>query len=390
MTIDVRLATDEASFDGLRGDWQRLSGRGAGDGLFGSYLWNRIWWRFYGELGELRIMVAEEGGRVIGIWPLFLARRSFHEVETDMIGPRRMVLPGKAAKLRVLAYLGSGEICSDYLAPLVEPGREAEAVDAMLAHLAGRNDWDLLDLCDMPADDPTLPAITEGLDRHLGKTRRRHRYQAPYAPLAPTYDEYLNTLSKKGRYNARKKTRQLQLNREVKHFFHHDPATLNEALDRLMELHRQRWEEEGLPGVFVNERFVGFHRAIAAEALARDWLRLGFLRVDGETLFSTYAFRVSGRLYLYQQGGNANWHHYNLGYAALGFTVAAACEEGCEVYDFLRGDAEYKGHWARQSRELVQLQAVRRGLRGRLFMIHSTINTDDAVRARIKRAVLRK
>ncbi|MHA1568339.1 MAG: GNAT family N-acetyltransferase, partial [Alphaproteobacteria bacterium] len=304
--------------------------------------------------------------------------------------PVRLELQRIPDPLRVLAYLGSGEICSDYLAPLVAPGREDTVIDAMLAWLAQRKDWDLLDLCDMLQDDPTAPAIRAGIAKHLGKWRERHRYFAPHAPLIGSYDDYLGTLSKKSRYNARKKRRQLEINNQVEHTHHADPATLDEAMSTFIEMHQQRWNEEGLPGVFVNERFVGFHRAMAAEGLRRDWLRLGFLRINDETLFVTYAYQTGGRLYLYQQGGLTNWHHYNLGYVALGFSVADACERGAEVYDFLRGDAEYKQHWARSSRELVQIQAARPGLRGRWFMLHSTINTDDAVRTRIKRLMGRE
>lgn len=389
MTLHVRVVDDEPGFDALADVWVALSERGAGDPLFSSYLWNRTWWKHYRHLGELRLVVAEDDDAVVGIWPLFLARRTFREVEVDMIGPRKMALPG-GTKVRVLAYLGSGEICSDFVQPLVEPGRENEIVDAMLEHLAVQKDFDLLDLCDLDADAPTTEAIRQGLQKHFGPMRERFRYKAPYAELPGSYDDYLATLSKKGRYNARKKLRQLQTNQKVEHAHHDDPATLDDAMTQFMDMHRQRWEAEGLPGVFVNEHFVGFHRELAREALARNWLRLGFLRVNDETLFCTYAFDVNGRVYLYQQGGMTDWHHYNLGYVALGFSVADACEREAKVYDFLRGDAEYKLHWAKQHRVLIQLQAVRKNLRGRMFMWHSKLNTDDALRQRVKRLLGRK
>lgn len=385
MAFDVRVVADPAELDALREPWERLSETGAGDALFGSWLWNRTWWNHYRHRGELFVLVAERGDELAGIWPLFNEKRSFADIETEMIGPVRMVLPGKPFSMRALCYLGSGEICADFLRPLTLPGEEEAIVDALLAFLAGRRDWDLLDLIDMDASDKAVAALESCLPRHLGKVRRRFRYRAPYAELPGSYDDYLNTLSKKGRYNARKKRKQLSINHAVEHTYHDDPATLDSALDALIDLHTQRWRVEGLPGVFVNEHFIGFHRELAAAGLARDWLRLGFLKVDGETLFSTYAYQVGGRCYLYQQGGLTDWHHYNLGYVALGFSIADACERGCRLYDFLRGDAEYKLHWAKQARELIQLQAVRPGLRGKWFMWHSTINTDDQVRNRIKR-----
>ena len=389
MALDVRAVTDEAGFDALGPAWERLSVEGAGDALFGSFVWNRLWWKHYRHQGELRLLVAQDGADVVGVWPLFLARRNFHDVEIDMIGPRRMVLPGRPLGVGVLAYLGSGEICSDFLAPLVKPGDEERVIDALVVHLAAQRDWHLLDLADMDAASPTLPPLRAALAKRFGKVRERFRYRAPFAPLAASYDDYLDSLSKKSRYNARKKLRQLEISHRVEHAFHLDPESLDAAMSEFIDQHRQRWSEENLPGVFVNEHFIGFHRDLAAAALERGWLRLGFLRIDGETRFVTYAFALGDQTYLYQQGGHANWHHYNLGYVALGFSVADACERGSRIYDFLRGDAEYKLHWAKEHRELVQLQAAR-GLRGRAFMLHSTINTDDAVRRRLKRLVERK
>ncbi len=386
MALTLRMVTDQIGLAELQSAWENLSAAGAGDPLFGSHMWNATWWKHYQSRGRLQTLIAEDDGRVVGVFPLFLAARTFGEVEVDMIGERQMPVPGKGVKVRVLAYLGSGEICSDYLQPLLEPGREEEIIDAMLGHLRALPDWDLLDLCDMPAQCAALPALLAGLEKHFGGYRRRFRYVVPFAPLPGSYDDYLDTLSKKGRYNARKKVRQLQLNHTVEHIFHDDPATLADTMDRFIALHQERWNADGLPGVFVNECFVGFHKDLAQTGLARGSLRLGMLRVNEEVVFATYSYRVGDRVYLYQQGGSADprWDRYNLGYVALAFAVAAAADDGMGEFDFLRGDATYKTHWAKQSRELIQLQAAR-GPRGRAFMLHSKLNTDDQLRTKVKR-----
>jgi CelD/BcsL family acetyltransferase involved in cellulose biosynthesis len=387
MAAHARVMADAAGFDELQAPWEQLTAAGAGDPLFGSFIWNRLWWKHYQVLGALRLFVVEEDGEVIGVWPLFLQTRTFGEVEVDMIGPRRMPMPGKSHRVRVLTYLGSGEICSDYLQPVVRPDRAAAAIAALVDALAA-HEWDLLDLCDMPAESPVVPLLQQALARRFGAPRYRFRYQAPYAPLAATFDEYLDNLSKKSRYNARKKLRQLQLNHRVDHRFHEDPSTLREAMDTFIHLHQERWNADGLPGVFVNERFIGFHQDVAAEALRRGWLRLGLLWVNDAPVFATYAFHLGDCVYLYQQGSSADphWTGYNLGYVALNFAVADAVARGAKVYDFLRGNAEYKTHWAKERRELILLQATR-GWRGRWFRVHSAINTDDQLRAKLKRLI---
>ncbi|MDP8222774.1 MAG: GNAT family N-acetyltransferase [Candidatus Lernaella stagnicola] len=386
MTLELRTVSDRDGLQQLQEPWEALSAAGAGDALFSSYAWNATWWKHYAELGQLHIVVAEDEQRVVGIMPLFLATRTFGEVEIDMIGERKMPVPGKGTKVRVLAYLGSGEICSDFLQPLVLPGREEEIVDAMLGHLKNSGGFDVIDLCDMPAESPVAPAVGKSLARHFGGARRRFRYVAPYAELMGGYDAYLQTLSKKGRFNARKKVRQLQLNHEVVHRNQNDPDTLDTDMDRFIALHLERWNADGLPGVFVNERFIGFHKEMARLGLQCGWLRLGLLEINGELVFATYAYRVGDRVYLYQQGSSADphWDRYNLGYVALSYAVAEAADDGAAEYNFLRGDAAYKLHWAKLTRELVQWQAAR-GVRGRAFMLHSKLNTDDELRGKVKR-----
>jgi CelD/BcsL family acetyltransferase involved in cellulose biosynthesis len=385
MPVAVRTVTTLDEFAALRETWAALSAAGAGDPLFGSHAWNLTWWEHYQNLGELRVLVAADAGEVVGILPLFSARRTFGDVQRDMMGDRKMPLPGKGIGVSVLAYLGSGEICSDYLQPLLAPGREAEIAAALLGELKAQHDWHVLDLCDMPGEGATIEAVRAALAKHFGKFRERFRYVVPFATLPGSYDDYLKTLSKKSRFNARKKVRQLELNHRVEHTFHDDPATLATAVDTLIELHQRRWTADGLPGVFVNDRFIGFHRAMAAAGLESGWLRLGILRINDEATFATYAYQVGDRVYLYQQGSatDPHWDRYNLGYVALGFALAAAADGGMREYDFLRGDAAYKLHWAPERRSLVQLQAVR-GFRGQLFMLHSAINTDDRLRQRVK------
>lgn len=391
MAPTVRIVTTAADLQTLADAWQTLSDDGAGDPLFGSFAWNATWWKHYQHLGKLRVFVAERDGVVAGIWPLFLANRTFGQVEIDMVGDRKMPAPGKGLPVRALAYLGSGEICSDFLQPLVRPGDEEPILDAMVAHLAQTRDWDLLDLCDTPAAGPVLPALRSALKKHLAAPRERFRYVAPYTALPGDYDAYLQTLTKKSRENARKKRRQLALNHTVTHTVHDDPATLREALDTLIALHQERWNADGLPGVFVNEHFIGFHHEMAAQGLERGWLRLGLLRVNDPVVFATYAYQVGDRVYLYQQGGSADphWNRYNLGFVALGHAIEDACAHGAAEYDFLRGDAPYKGHWAREKRDLIQLQ-VARGVRGKAFMLHSMLNTDPELRAKVKSLVGKK
>lgn len=386
------LITRPEQFDNLKTEWDRLLANSTADPLFCSHVWMRTWWTHYGDTGELRILTARdaEDGRLVGIAPFFLRRISAAALEAEMTGGVRPIIPTRGTKLWVLQPLGSGEVCSDFVGFIAERGRTDEVWSALYTYfLREVRGFDLLDLTHVRDDEPGFESLQYAA---MGGRNWRYRplYQAPYAELpAGGYEAYLDTLSKKSRYNARKKIKEIRIYHTVEHRFHDDAETLPQAMDRFFDLHAQRWAAEGQTGVFASEKMAAFHRDFAARALRLGWLRLGFLSLDDEPpIFATYAFHAADAVYLYQQGSAPVYPEFNLGYAALVFAIQDACERGARRYEFLRGEADYKLHWAKNGHPLIQFLAGAT-FRGTRFFARSFINTDPRVRRAVKRIVLR-
>lgn len=384
----ARVADDEG-FDKLEHEWVALTSASSADPLFCSYPWMRTWWRFYSGLGSLALVTAREAdGRLVGIAPLFQRTMRAADLEREMIGDRKPIIPTAGASIRVLQPLGTGEVCSDFLGFIALAGREEEIAGALAAHIRDAGGFDVLDLNHVREDAPGFAAVRRAFD---GKTTRlRSHYGAPFAELPEGgFDAYLDTLSKKSRYNARKKIKQIRIHHKLDHVFHEDLATLPEAMETFFALHHERWKAAGEDGVFNKEPMRSFHKAFAAEALRLGWLRLGFLYLDdGPPVFATYAFHAGDAVHLYQQGSVNDYEEFNLGYAALVFSIEDACERGAGRYEFLRGEADYKLHWAKDRHALVQFQAAA-SIKGKTFFARSFVNTDPNVRAKVKK-LLRK
>src|SRR5262245_10005132 len=130
----------------LAGDWNRL----ASDVPFRQFAWHHAWWRHYGVAGrELFVLVvrdAENPNHVRGIAPWFIE--------------------GTPSRGRVIAPLGSGEVCSDYQSLLTQPG-DAQAVSEAIADwltaaasdLNSNNAWDLLHLDSIPTSDEAMSRL---------------------------------------------------------------------------------------------------------------------------------------------------------------------------------------------------------------------------------------
>src|SRR5262245_42518331 len=91
--LHVDVFSDESELDQLAGRWEAF----AGDVPFRGFQWLLTWWRHYGDArSKLLVLVARSPeGEVVGIAPWYASRT--------------------AREGRVIRFLGSGEVCSDYL-----------------------------------------------------------------------------------------------------------------------------------------------------------------------------------------------------------------------------------------------------------------------------------
>ncbi|MCZ7586896.1 MAG: GNAT family N-acetyltransferase [Deltaproteobacteria bacterium] len=382
------LTTDE-EFDKLEDEWTALMAVSSADALFCSHPWMRTWWRHYGEGGRLAIAtLRDEDGALEGVAPCYISQQSARDLEKEIVGDVRVIIGTEGAELRVLAPMGRGETCADYVGFIARRGAEDRIWSDLFTFLAREVDWDVFDMPDVNEDAPGFNALQYAA---MACKHQRHvdRYAAPFAALPGDYEAYLQTLSKKSRYNARKKVKQIRIWHELEHRHHESADALDEAMETFYRLHTERWESEGKPGVFASKKMRAFHKDMARTGLARGWLRLGTTHLDGgPASFATYAFHAGDRVYLYQQGGVPENPKFNLGYAALAFSIEDACARGAKAYDFLRGEADYKLHWAKESRRLVQFLAGRTTKSTRFFT-RAFLNTDPAVRNAVKRVIRR-
>ena len=80
--------------------------------------------------------------------------------------------------------------------------------------------------------------------------------------------------------------------------------------------------------------------------LARGWLRLWLLEVEGRPVAAWHGFRFGGADWYYQSGRDPRWEPYAVGAVLLARTIRDCVEAGGSRYLFLRGDEPYKRRFA--------------------------------------------
>jgi CelD/BcsL family acetyltransferase involved in cellulose biosynthesis len=331
----------------LQAAWSDL----AGDIPFRGWHWYATWWLHYGGSGELYVLaVRDERQSLVAVAPWYLSR--------------------SAAQGRVLRFLGSGEVCSDYQTILCRTGCEALAASALAEFLTdargslsawvtgGSDAWDLLELTGVEAGDDTIQAVLARLAADGHELYLRPGLHCWRLALPDSWEAYEAMLSKSHRKQLRRlQSRVLDAGRAVMHTVA-GPDDFEQAWNILIDLHQRRWQAVGQPGVFDSPRFAAFHRDVAAEFLDQGRLRLHWLELDGAPAAAEYHLAGGDTVFAYQSGADPLRREDEPGRLIALTTLRAAMDEGFRYVDFLRGDEPYKAHFRATPRPCVEIRVV--------------------------------
>lgn len=361
VALTAEYVSDPAIFAGLAREWDELLLRSDARTPFLAWEWLYPWWQHLrGADRELYLLLMRDpSGRLVAIAPLC---RRFARQGLGLGGPgtaQRARLAAGPVKgwSRVLEFLGTGEVGSDFLDLIVDPAWREPALARMFATLAARQaDWDVLELSDMLEDGPTLARVEREFMR-----AGQHDVEnlagecCPYVALPPRWEDYVAGLGSTLRRQLQRTSRVLAEDHGVTFVRHVEPSETGPALSDLVRLHRLRRSDLGGTRAFEDGR-EGFHQHVCMLFAERGWLSINMLRRDGRPLAGLYAFELGDTFYYYQSGFDPAWAQYSIGTVLLGHCMRVAITAGRTRFDFLRGDEPYKWRWTGRARATRRLQ----------------------------------
>lgn len=287
--------------------WERLERATANP--FATWMYAELWWRHLSGQRPLHLLGVRAGDDLVALLPLY----------------------DNGEELRLL---GRGD--ADLLGPVGAPEHRELALGALSRFVAtnGKN---------LVADE--LPAgSAEALNGEVVR-----RTPSPVLDLpAAGFEEVLAGRSRNLRGAVRTRERRLARAHEMR-IRTADERTLARDLETLFALHHARWN--GSTTVFSGSR-IAFHHELAQRALARGWLRLRLLELDGRPVAANYALRVGDAEWYYQTGRDPAFARASVGFVLQAACIRCACEEGAREYRLLRGDQRYKLSWANRDAPL--------------------------------------
>lgn len=315
-----------------------------------STTWLRTWWQAFGGDRELQIGLFWQGSELVGYAPLMLCRERLLGI------PRR-----------VLRFVGEG--ISDY-ADLFARGDDSATAAQMVATILQDWRWDELRLENVRGGSPTLRTFERCRSpRYFSRVDVTER--CPYIDLrGQSFEEYLNSLSRKHRRDLRKDRRRLDaLGAWTIEFAPMVPA---EALfDEFRRLHASRSDAMGWLSLYEMPEFRQQFRMLMEEQGPDLEVLLSTLRLGTELISYTFGFVRAGIYYQWNVGFDHSHHDVAPNKLHHELLIEECFRRSYAEFDFMRGAYEYKFSWTDRARENHGIRVLKRyGWRRAVNRVH--------------------
>jgi len=349
--LKISVVDNEQEFESLHDDWNDLVRQSSSDTIFLTWEWIRSWWGSYGVGRRLWILKVERQGNLVGLAP-------FYQGEFRRFG---------MFDYRGLYLIGDGSSDSDYLDLISKRGEEEFVARSIVKHLLKHEDqWDVLFLNEIPEASLHL----QWLRKCAGE--EGWYWQEAVVPcscvcLPSDWDGYLRSLKSRVRTKIRSLASRLEHNFKVGFDCCERSDELESRLESLFFLHNQRWQADGREGVFRSPAKRLFYKEMSRHFLARGWLRLYSLSLNGRYVAHQFCFEYRNSIFLLQEGFDPTSAEHGVGNVLRAYVFRDCIDRKVAVYDFLGGVTPHKLSWGGRIKNSIRGKAGRPTAKNRLL-----------------------
>ncbi len=333
------------AFAAIKTEWRQLFAA-VECSPFLSWEWMSVWFESFGEDRIPFILKAYRAETLIGILPMFLAKR-------EILGLR----------FNRLSLMGEDAGGADHLDLIAKPEDRTEAISAIFDFLQRDTSCDLIRLENLTGGSETIGLLKS---QSRAKTSRLPRFTESISAVCPQIDltsgwEFVLKQSKRAS-NFKRRLKQIE---KIEGFDYRSRTSSDDVLaafDRFLHLHDKRMQKYGGSELSGHPRLVAFQRRLVPELANAGLIRFDELWTKGECRSSIYALDDGSTFYYYNSGFDPEFSHLSVGLVLLGLSIKNAIERGNAVFDFLRGDETYKFDWANRISQLATVTLNRNTL----------------------------
>lgn len=328
--IQITPVTSIEDLQPYREAWNNLAERSDIRTIFQTFEWHKAWWEGFGEGAGLFVLLAHAGDTLVGVAPLLRSRR-------------RKPLSGR--KRWVVEIIGAG--ASDYRDFIVDRSCP-EARPALYNWLlANRQQWEILDLADLPHTSPTLADLPIHFEQRGCPSETRRLYDAPTRlfnnpeedakiPRKKSLRRHYNYFNQRGTLECTTCT---------------TAETIAPYLETFFQQHIERWQQSSVESQFLNERERVFYRAMVRSLAPTGWLAFAVVRFEGNPIAFHLGFTYGERFTWYKPAFDIAYAKHSPGEVLIKYLFEYALERKVAEFDFTIGQESFKYRFANHIRQ---------------------------------------
>ena len=345
LSVLIQKGHGSEALDEIQTEWKELFALSDAS-PFMRWEWMSVWFKNFAKDRTQFILKAYRDGTLIGILPLFFEKKGVFGLRVES-----------------LCNFGTGPGGADHLDIITRPEDKSDGIKAVLKFLSDSHYCDQISLENLPAGSATaelLKTFDQTTSGSLSRVTESVTAVCPQIDLSEGWDSVLNESKRSDNFKRRLRKLEKMAGFEYRSII--SPDETASALDRFVILHQKRWENAGGSELSGHPRLIAFQRQIVAEMSFAGAIRFDELWLEGRCVSSVYGLDDGKTFYYFNSGYDLDYSNFSVGLVLLGLSVKHAVDRGCKLYDFLRGDEQYKFDWANRRTNLTTVSLSRNTL----------------------------
>lgn len=334
----VTLCQSLEQLQALEGEWRQLHSLSSSDSIFLSWEWSYTWCKYYlGDSRSLFIVLIYRNSELIGIAPWYLSR--------EKLGP---------FKINQLTFVGSPETGSDYLDVISKKREEEKVASTIYSYLFNdaRKSWDTWFFRDIPSTSLYFNRFL-GLLEESGKFYEITRGSyCPQVNLPSNTESLCDSLSSNRRQQFNRHLRILKETGDLAHITG-EGSTSKILLNELHRLYKKRWAN-------AHDLFFRFIEELTDRTHSTNTVQIDLLRKDDDYIAGILHLNHKDVQHMYLIAVDLLHNkRISIGNIFIEMCIHNAIEKKFSKYDFLKGEEDFKFHWANTGNSSMNISCYR-------------------------------
>jgi len=333
-SIDAIRSIQE--LDAIEGEWRTLTTDGGGDGVGLTFDYNQLCWKHFNSEDSLLVLLARDGGNLVGIAPLKMSKIKWHSIEANKV-----------------SFIGPRYLMYDFIA---KEGTKHEVIKSSITYLKNETDFDYVELCSLLSGSTSVASLRDiSRELHLAHSST-FRGDTLSILLEGTWSSFSQAKGRHFRKRQRDAMRLLSTLGESKVIRTRSTHDVDDVVRRTRDVMGGSWKAERAKST------TGFLADYVRRLNSIGELDLFEMSVDDRVIAFWLLARLRGIAYAMFTAYDEHYSDYSPGFVLLDRVVRELFSEGGSIreLDFLN-DLPYMRRWANlvRHRQSVTLSSNR-------------------------------